>query len=153
MSHDHALFMHFLFLLLVLFVIGTFLSVCLPLFLSLTIYSWHLRANPLCPRILFVSRHHLLILLLFLSSFVMRKPVRTSWKTFPDVAFIWKATWFYQIFLILLYLLSFIVDDGNLYVRYLWAVPLWSYRSSTPICTVSIPLYLGLLRKFKVHVS
>ena len=74
-------------------------------------------------------------------------------ENFSRVAFIWNATWFYQIFLILLYLLSFIVDDGNLYVRYPWAVPLWSYRSSTPICTVSIPLYLGLLYKFKVYVS
>ena len=41
MSHDHALFMHFLFLLLVRFVIGTFLSVCLSVCLSLSLSPSH----------------------------------------------------------------------------------------------------------------
>ena len=102
---------------------------------------------------LFVPGHHLLILLLFLSSFVMRRPIRTSRRTSPNVAFIRNAAWFYQIIPILLYPLSFIVEDGNLYVRYPWAVPPWSYRSSTPMCMVSIPLYLSLLNRFEVYVS
>ena len=48
--------------------------------------------------------------------------------------------------------MSFTIEDGNPYVRYPWVVPPWSYRSSTPICMVSIPLYLGLLWRFKVHI-
>ena len=35
---------------------------------------------------------------------------------------------------------------------YPWVVPPWSCRSSTPICTVSIPLYLSLPRLLEVHV-
>ena len=40
---------------------------------------------------LFVPGHHLLILLLFLSGFVMRRPVRTSRRTSQNMAFIWNA--------------------------------------------------------------
>ena len=144
----------FLFLFLVLFLIGTFLFVSLSPPLSQTVCAWHLRANLLYPRTLFVPRHHLLILLLFLSSSVMRRLIRTSWRTFPDVAFIQNATWFYHIFSILLYPLSFTVRDGNLYVRYSWATPSWSYRSSTPICMVSIPLYLtGSRYAYRSHTG
>ena len=140
-------------------VIGIFcdwhFSICFSLSLPLSwiVYAWHLSANLLRPGTLFVPRHHLLILFLFLSSFVMRRPIRTSRRTSPNVAFIRNAVWFYRIIPILLYPLSFIVEDGNLYVRYPWAVPPWSYRSSTPICMVSIPLYLGLLYRFEVYVS
>ena len=84
---------------------------------------------------------------------VMRKPIRTSRRTSLNVMFIQNTAWFYQTFPILLYPLSFTVKDGNLYVRYPWVVPLWSYRSSIPTSMVSIPLDLGLLRRFEVHVS
>ena len=117
-----------------------FVSLFLSLSHTLTVCAWHLSANLLRPGTLFNLGHHLLILLLFMSSFVLRRPVRTSWRTFPNVAFIRNATWFYQIFLILLY------------VRYLWVVPPWWYRSSTPICTILILLYLNLLLMYEVHV-
>ena len=80
------------------------------------------------------------------------KAQKETRRTSPQVVFIRNAAWFYRTFLILLYPLSFTVRDGNLCVRYLWVVPLWSFRSSTPICIVSIPLYLNLLRAFEVHV-
>ena len=68
----------------------------------------------------------------------MRRSIRTSQRTSPTVLFIRNATWFYRTFSILLYPLSFTVGDGNLYVRYPWHVPPWSFRSSTPTCTVSM---------------
>ena len=57
----------------------------------------------------------------------------------------WNATWFYWTFPILLYPLSFTVRVGNLYVGYPWVVPLWSYRSFTPICMVLILLCLSFI--------
>ena len=128
----------------VLSIDGVFLS--LSLSLSLIVYAWHPSIKLLHLETLFVLRHHLLLILfLFMSSSVMRRPVKTSHRTSPDMVFIWSATWFYWIFPILIYQLSFTGRDGNLYVRYPWVVPLWSYRSSTPICTVLIRLYLILL--------
>ena len=95
---------------------------CLSLSLSLSLSNrlrMHLSANLLQSRILFIPNHLLLILLFFTSDSMMRRPVRTSWRTSPTVVFIQNAMWFYQTFLILLYPLSFTVEDGNLYVRYL----------------------------------
>ena len=129
-----------------------YLSPSLSLFLSWIVYAWHPSAKLLHPRTLFVTGHHLLILLLFLSGSMMRRPVRTSGRTSPNVAFIRNVAWFYRIFPILLYPLSFIVGVRNLYVRYPWVVPPWSYRSFTPICTVLILLCHGLLLLFEVHV-
>ena len=140
------------------FIFGTLLwwcfSVCLPFSLSLSriVYAWHPSTNPLHLGTLFILGHLLLTPLLFTYDSVIRRPIRTSWRTSPDVVFIRSTTWFYWIFMILLYPLSFTVRDGNLYVRYPWVVPPWSSRSSTPTCTVSIPLYLSLLCRFKVHV-
>ena len=76
---------------------GVFLFLSLSLSLSLTVCAWHLSANPLHPGTLFVLGHHLLILLLFMSSFMLRRPVRTSWRPSPNVAFIRNATWFCHI--------------------------------------------------------
>ena len=128
---------------------------CLSPFLSLSqiVCAWHPSTNLLRLKTLFVPRHLLLILLLFTFGSMMGRPKKISWRTSPNVVFIRSAAWFYWTFLILLYPLSFIVEDGNLYVRYLWVVPPWSYRSSTPTCTVSIPLYLDLLHRFEVHIS
>ena len=140
------------------YVPSSFLFVCTLLWLSILsllriVCVWHPSTNPLCLGTLFVLGHLLLILLLFISRFVMRRPISISRRTSPILVFIRNATWFYRTFPILLYPFSFIIRDGNLYVRYPWDVPLWSYKSSTTICTVSIPLYLSLLRRFKVHIS
>ena len=59
----------------------------------------------------------------------MRRLIRTSQRTFLNVAFILSATWFYQTFSILLYPMSFTLGDGNLSMRYQWVVLSWSYRS------------------------
>ena len=74
--------------------------------------------------------------------FVMIKPVKTFQRTSPNMAFIRNTTLSYQTFPILLFQLSYIGEVGNLFVRYPWVVPPWSYRSFTPICTVLIILYL-----------
>ena len=120
---------------------------------SRIVYAWYPSARSLRLRTLFIMGHLLLILLLFMFSSVMRRPKRTSRRTSPNVVFNRSTTWFYQIFPILLYPLSFTVGDRNLYMRYPWVVPPWPFRISTPTCTVSIPLYLSLLRAFEVHVS
>jgi len=60
--------------------------------------------------------------------------------------------WFYRTFPILLFSMSFILKDGNLFVRYPWGVPLCSYRSFTPTCTVSIPLCLKLSTFRGTHI-
>ena len=90
---------------------------------------------------------------LFMFSFVMRRPIKTSLRTFLNVAFIRSAMWFYRILPTQLYLMSFTLKEGNLFIRYPWGVPSCSYRSFTPICTESIPLYLSLLRYSEVHIS
>ena len=159
-SHAHALFMHtYLFFL----IFGTLcwwcFSVCLP-FLSLSlslslshiVRAWHPSTKLLCPRTLSFLGHHVLILLLFLSGSAMWRPVKTSLRTSPNMAFIQNAMWFYRTFPILLYLLSFTVGVRNLYGRYLWVVPSWPYRSFTLICLVLILLCLDLLLLFEVHV-
>ena len=45
------------------------------------------------------------------------------------------------------------LEDELLYVRNPRGVLMCSYRSFTPTCMTLIPLYLGLLRYFVVHVS
>ena len=128
------------------------LSLSLSPSLSLIVYALHPSANSLRLKTLFFLRHLPLILLLFTFSSVMRRPIKTSRITSPNVVFIRNTTWFYQTFPILLYPLSFTVEDRQIYVRYPWVVPLWSYKSSTLTRTVLIPLYLGLLCRFEVHV-
>ena len=159
-SHVHAFFMHmyhffsiFLCWVVIMFSVSLPLSLSLSLSLSRIVCAWHPSANLLRLGTLFVPGHLLLIPLLFMFGSVMRRSVRTSRRTSPNMVFIRNAMWFYRTFPILLYPLSFIVRDGNLYMRYPWDVPPWSYKSSTPICMVLIPLYLNLLRRCKVHVS
>ena len=64
------------------------LSLSLSLSLSRILYTWHPSAKLLHPETLFISEHHLLILLLFLSGSMMRRPIRTSRRTSPNMAFI-----------------------------------------------------------------
>ena len=63
-------------------------SLSLSLSLSRILYTWHPSAKLLHPETLFISEHHLLILLLFLSGSMMRRPIRTSRRTSPNMAFI-----------------------------------------------------------------
>ena len=91
-------------------------SVYLLLSFSRIVCAWHPSANLLRLGTFFISRHLLLIPLLFTFGFVMRRPVRTSRRTVPNVVFIRNGMWFYRIFPILLFPLSYTVRDGNLYV-------------------------------------
>ena len=120
--------------------------------LSRIVCAWHPSAKLLRLGTLFIPGHLRLILLLFMFGSMMRRPIRTFQRTSPNVAFIRNAAWFYWIFPILLYPLSFTFGVRNLYVRYPWVVPPWSYRSFTLICMNLIILCLGLLLMFEVHV-
>ena len=119
MSHIHA-YVPYCFYLLILKLFSAFLIVYLSLFLTL-VASWHLNVNPFRPGTLFVLRHLLLLLLLtplhLIYGSVMRRPNRTSRRTFHDEAFIQNAKSFCQIFLTLTYPLSSIVGVGSHYVE------------------------------------
>ena len=129
-----------------------YLSLSLPLTL---VASWHLNISLLHPRIIFVLRHLFLLLHLtplpLMSSFVIRRPNRTSWKTFHNAAFIWNAKSLCQNFLTLTYPLSSIVGVGSHFVASQSCVLPWSYKNSTPICTDLITLYLNFLLMFGVY--
>ena len=155
------MFMHFscihtsLFYLFDIYLVGTLLLVSLSLSLSLfrLVCAWHLRASLLHPRTLFVpGQHLLLILLLLLSGFVMIKPVRPFQRTFLDAAFIRNTKSSFQIFLILTFPQSSIVEVRSLFVISRSLVPPWSYRSSTPICMDLITLHLISSLAFEVRV-
>ena len=138
----------------ILNLVGAFLNVSLSLFLTL-VASWHLNVNPFRPETLFVSRHLLLLLLLtplpLTYSSVMRRPNRTSRRTFHHMAFIRNAKSFCQISLTLTYPLSSTVGVGSHFVVSRSHALSWSYRNSTPICTDSITLYPSLSLAFKVY--
>ena len=111
-----------------------------PLSLSFVSCSRHLNENLFRLRTLFVLGHHPILLLLIFSS-VMRKPVRTSWRTFLNAAFIRNAKSSYQISLILTFPLSSTIGVRSHYVAS-WSLALpWSYRSFTPTCTDLIIQY------------
>ena len=74
-------------------------------------------------------------------------------ENFLTGQFIQNARSFYLIFQTLLYLVHLAFGDGLLFVKNLHGVPTCSYRSFTPTCMSSIPLYLGLLWYSKVHAS
>ena len=89
-----------------------YFSVCHPLSLSFfqLVALWHPNVSLLHPGTLFVLGHLLLLPLLILPPLMfgsmMRKPVRTSRRTFHDTTFIQNAKSFYRIFLILTFPLS-----------------------------------------------
>ena len=130
------------------------LSLPISLFLTL-VASWHLNKNPFCPGTLFVPGHLLLLLLLIplhlTYSSIMRRPNRTSQRTFHNKAFIRNAKSFCKIFLTLNYPLSSTVGIGSHYMASRSRALSWSYRSSTPICTDFIILYPNLLLTFRVY--
>ena len=79
---------------------------CFSLSLSLSLLvvcAWHPSAKLLCPRTHFIPRHHLLIPLLSMSGSMMRRPVRTSQITSPNMTFIRNSTLSYRTSLILLF--------------------------------------------------
>ena len=87
-------------------------SLSLSLSLSQIVCTWDPSTKLLCLKILFVPGHLLPTLLHFMLGSVMRMPVKTSWRTSPNVAFIQNATLSYQTSPILLYPLSFTVRVG-----------------------------------------
>ena len=138
--------------------LGTFLIVSLSFFLSFPltlVASWHLSVSLLRPGTLFVPRH--LLLLLHLTPLpptfgsVMRRPNRTSLRTFHDEAFIQNAKSFYQTSLTLTCPLSSTVRVESHYVAPRSRALPWSYRSSTPTCIDLILLYLSFLLTFEVY--
>ena len=129
-------------------------SLSLSLFLSPRIVcTWYLSANLLCIGTLFILRHLLLLILHpLMSGSMMIKPVRTFRRTFLNVAFIRNARLSFRIFPILTYPLSLTVGVGSPFVISWSIVPLWSYRSFTPICIVLITLNLDFSLLFEVYV-
>ena len=128
-------------------------SLSLSLFLSPSrlVALWHLNENPLRLKILFVLGHLPLILPPPMSNSMMRRPSRTSRRTFHDAAFIQNAKSFYQIFPILTFPLSSIVGVRSHCMASSSLVPSWSYKSFTPICTDSIFQYLTLSLTLEVR--
>ena len=139
LMHFHAYVLSFSYILICSMLL---LSLCLSFSLSLSHVSlllWHLNANLLCPKTLYVLGYLLPLtphLLLF--GFMMRMPERTSQRTFVNEAFIRNATSFYQTFLTLTYPLSFTVGVKSHFVTSRSLVLPWSHRIFTPICTESI---------------
>ena len=121
MSHVHAfpcICSFFSIYLLYLKCIWDFSNCLLSLFLASSIYVslflWHPNINPLCPRTLFVLGYPLLLTLLHLiTGSVMRRPNRTSLRTFLDEAFILNTKSSYQTSLTLTFPLSFTVGNGS----------------------------------------
>ena len=137
---------------------GAFRFVPRSLFLFLSLVAlWHLNGNPLCPRTLFVLGHlhplPLLILLHLTFDSMMIKPVRTFQRNFHDAAFIQNAKSSFRIFPILTYPLSFKVGVESPFMTSRSAIPPWSYKSFTPICTDLIIYYLILSLTFEVRAS
>ena len=141
-------------LLLVLFLLSHSLYFFLSFPLTL-VALWHLSVSLLRPETLFILGHLLLLLHLtplpFTSNSVLRRPNRTSLRTSHNVAFIRNAKSFCRTSLTLTYLLSPIAKVGSHYVMPWSRALLWSYRSSTPICTDLITLYPSFLPTFGVY--
>ena len=119
-----------------------YFSLSLSLSLSWLVALWHPNISLLRPRTLFILGHLLLILPPLTFGSVMRRPVRTSQRTFHDEAFIRNAKSFYWTFPIPIFPLSSTVGAGSHFVASRSLVPSWSYRSFTPTCTDLIILYL-----------
>ena len=127
--------------------------VSLSLSLSRLVALWHLKENPFRLKTLFFLGHLPLILPPPMSNSMMRRPSRTSRRTFHDAAFIRNAKSFYQIFPILTFPLSSTVGVGSHCMASSSLVPLWSYKSFTPICMDSILQYLTLSLTLEVRAS
>ena len=113
---------------------------------------WHQNVNPFHPRILFVQGHRLpLILLLLISSSMMRMPERTSRRTFLDEVFIRNAESFWRTLPTLTYPMSFTVGvRSHCVTSQSLVLPCWS-KSFTPTCMDSILQYLSFILAFEVR--
>ena len=123
-------------------------SLSLSLSLSDRTSLWHPnRENPLQLKTLFMVPGHPLLIPFFhlISNFVMRRPRRTSLRTFRTVVFIWNARSFCRISPTLLYPKSFRLEDGGPSMGNPRGVRSCSFRSFTPTCMPLIPLCLSLL--------
>ena len=113
---------------------------------------WHLNVNLLRPETLFVLGHPLLLILhLFLSGSVMRRPNRTSLRTSLDEVFIRNAKSFCRTSSTLTYPLSFTIGVGSHCVTFRSFVHPCLYRSFTPTYMDLIFQYLFLLLSFEVR--
>ena len=153
----HAFFSFFLFWTCVVFLFVLSFSLSLSLSLSHRTSLWHPnRRNPLqLETFAVVLGHPLLLFLLFHLIFgsMMRMPRWTSLRTSRNVVFIRNARLFCWILLTLLYLKSFGLEIGNLYLRDPRGVPSCLFRSFTPTYMTSIPLCLCLFLHSEVYVS
>ena len=152
--HSHAYILSIHYILIYFFCLGLFWlslspslsSVCISLLL------WHPNTNLLRLETFFIPRHPLLLILhLFLSGSMMRRPNWTSLRSSLDEAFIRNAKSFCRTFLTLTFPLSSIVGNGGHCVTSRSHVhPCWS-RSSTPTCMDLIFQYFFLLLEFELH--
>ena len=130
------------------------LSLSLSLLLSVyvNLLLWNPNVNLLRPETLFIPRHpFLLTLLLSLFGFVIRRPNRTSLRSFLDEAFILKTKSSCRTSPTSTYPLSSIVGDrGHSVMPQSLVHPCWS-RSFTPKCMDSTTQYLISLLVFEVR--
>ena len=155
--HSYLYFLSFQYILwYILNCFRTFLIV-FYLFLPLSIYIrlllWHPNVNLLRLETLFFSGNLLLLtLLLSLSDFVMRRPNRTSLRTFLNEAFILNAKSSCWTSPTPTYRLLSTVGDGGHCVTPRSLVHSWWSKSFTSTCIDSIIQYLISLLAFKVRV-
>ena len=132
---------------------------CVSLFLSFSLdlvtFLWHLKSRfrPRTRSLVVVLLLLLLLLLLIESGFVMRIPKKISLRNFMTERFIQNARSFGLIFQTLLFPVHLALEVGIIFVRNPRVVLVCSYKSSTPKCMPSIPLFLSLLRYSKEYVS
>ena len=132
-----------------------YLSFFLPLSFFRLVASWHLNKNLFRPKTLFVLGHLIFPLspLLLLFGSVMRRPIRTSQRTFLDKAFIRNTKSFCRTSPTLTYPLSFTIGIGSYCVMSQSLVHPCLYKSSTPTCMDLIIQYVSLLLVFEVRTS
>ena len=134
--------------------LGTFLIVSLSpsLFCLRQSCLWHQNVSLLRPKTLFVLGHlRLLILLLLISSFVMRMLERLSRRTFLDEAFILNAKSSQRTLPTSTYPMSFTVGVGSHCVTSRSIVHPYRSRSFIPTCVDLIFQYLILSLAFEVR--
>ena len=128
------------------------LSLSLSLsYVCVSLCLWHLNASLLHPKTFFFLGNPLpLILLHHIFSSMMRMPVRLSWRTFLNEAFILNAKSSWRTLLTLIYPMSFIVRVGSHCMMSQSHVhPCWS-KSFTPTCMDLILQYLSFILAFEV---
>ena len=154
--HSHAYILSFQYILIYFELLWDFsnclLSLSLPLSVYVSLLLWHPNVNLLRPGTLFIPGHPLLLtILLSLSSSMMRRPNRTSLRTFLNEAFILNAKSSCRTSPTPTHpLLSIVGDGGHCVIPRSLVHPCWS-RSFTPIYMDSILQYLISLPVFEVH--